>query len=574
MRRVISLLAGGALLAGLPLVVRADAAPIDECDWASFGNGPHHTNAAAPGCSEVDATTVSRLQARMLYRTRDSVTSTPTVVDGVIYVGSWDGTVYAFDATATGVGDPALDASIVEPLWEFDTNAHDQNDVSFGRIVGTAAVTDVGGQRVVVIPAGATVFALNASDGTLLASECLDPRTEGRCEGSDPQIEVESSPVITRDGDDALITIGLDVHNRAGVGRTGIVQLRLTPDLELTPEWKFDPEGVGEDSDNGTYRGEDLLTHKAGTGDGCAGVWGTPAVDTEAGVIVFGTASCKAGDATSGTADVVGESVFATNLQGDFLWRYDPPRPWGTRTDDDFGSSAQIFTAQINGVEQKLVGIGDKQGGYYALSLSGGALVWASQPGQPGHANEDFAIGGIIGTPAVGTATVLDPDSGGLVETTAIFATTAISTPVGQPLGTGTPNQWVDASLAEDPGRMLSIHAIDARNGNILWRSPLTRQSYGHPSFVNGVVLVPSTAGFTVQAYEASTGAPLWISTPLNGAPSSGIAAVGNRIFLGAGTRQTDAGYKVFESDSVLADHVGEDPQERLAGIWGFELAG
>lgn len=597
MRRVLATLLTAGLFAGLPLVALADAgAPgVDECDWSSFGNGPHHTGATAEGCSNVDPTTVATLQPRMLYRTRDSVTSTPVVVDGVLYVGGWDGTVYAFDATATGIGDPTLAGTglnTVEPLWEFDTTTVDQNDVSFGRIVATPAVTDLGGRQVVIVPAGATMFVLDAFTGANLKSLCLDPRTEddavddgdpGRCRGSDPEIEVESSPVLTPDGDDVLITIGLDVHNRPEVGRTGIVQLRLTSDMSLTPEWKFDPEGIDDgDGLDGTYTSAtvgDVLTHKSGTGEGCAGVWGTPAVDAETGVIVFGTASCKiTGDTT--TADVVGESVFAVDLDGRFLWRYDPPRPWGTRTDDDFGSSAQIFT--VDG-EQR-VGIGDKQGWYYSFPLDPGQAdadddgiadpLWISKAGQPGHANENFAIGGIIGTPAVGTATVVDPEAGGLVETTAIFATTAISTPVGQPLGTGTPDQWLDTTLAEDPGRLFSIHAIDARNGNVIWRSPLTRQSYGHPSYSNGVVLVPSTAGFTVVAYEASTGAPLWVSTPLNGAPSSGIAVVGDRIHLGAGTRQTDAGYKVFESDSPMADLIGEDPQERLSGIWAFELAG
>lgn len=583
MRAARSALLAAGLLAGLPFV--ATAAPpstgdgVDPCDWSSFGNGPHHTNAVVEGCSEIGPTTVGSLQPRMLYRTRDSVTSSPVVVDGVLYVGGWDGLVYAFDASATGVGDPSLEGTpvaAVEPLWTFDTNEHDQNSVSFGRIVATPAVADVGGLQVVVVAAGATVFVLDAAGAEdPLAMLCLDPRTDqhaesGRCGGSEPDIEVESSPVLSRDGEDVLITIGLDVHNRADVGRTGIVRLRLTPEMALTPEWKFDPEGVGDpDGLEGTYTGPDLLTYRSGTGDGCAGVWGTPAVDVESEVIVFGTASCKKAGALD-SADVVGESVFAVDLDGGFLWRYDPPRPWGTRTDDDFGASAQIFTVE----DRALVGIGDKQGWYYALDLMSGEPVWASHPGQSGHLNEDFAIGGIIGTPAVGAVTVVDPGSGALVETAAVFATTAISTPVGQPLGTGTPDQWLDAGLAEDPGRMFSVHAIDARNGNVLWRSPLTRQSYGHPTYANGVVLVPSTAGFSVQAYEASTGAPLWSSTPLNGAPSSGIAALGRRIFLGAGTRQTDAGYKVFESDSPVRELIGADPQERLAGIWAFELAG
>lgn len=132
---------------------------------------------------------------------------------------------------------------------------------------------------------------------------------------------------------------------------------------------------------------------------------------------------------------------------------------------------------------------------------------------------------------------------------------------------------------------MLSLHALDAETGAVIWRSVLTRQTYGHPTYANGVVLVTSTVGFAVEAFEASTGAPLWRSQPLNGAPSSGVAVTDDGIYVGAGTRQTDAGFKVFGEDSSLpgpirdatgatpaADLIGADPQERLSGVWAFRL--
>jgi outer membrane protein assembly factor BamB len=131
---------------------------------------------------------------------------------------------------------------------------------------------------------------------------------------------------------------------------------------------------------------------------------------------------------------------------------------------------------------------------------------------------------------------------------------------------------------------MLSLHALDARTGAVRWRQPLTRQTYGHPTFTNGIVFVPSTAGFSVQAFDAGTGVPLWTSPPLNGPPSSGVAVTAAAVYVGAGTRQTDAGFKLTGDDSVLpepvataipgmvTDVVGADPQERTAGIWGFRL--
>lgn len=559
-------------------------APIDECDWTSFRNGLG--NPGASQCDELGLTNVATLRPQLLYRTRDSVTSTPAVVDGRLYVGAWDGTFYAFDTTATGFGDPSLTGqpfATVEPLWTFHVD--DTNGVSFGRIVSSPTVTDIEGTRVVLFAGGATLYALNAGDGSLLAQLCLDPRSDadaaasgGRCAGSaGNEVEVESSPVVVPHPDGSVrILIGQDNHNKPGLGRTGVVKLRLKAvgagDWSLTPEWKFDPEArVAYDEDG---EGVDFLTHLSGTGDGCGGVWGTPAVDPERDIVVFGTASCgrePAGGPTD-TADVAGEKVYAVRYStGEELWRYDPLRPWGTDMDDDFGAATQLF--EVGG--RLVAGAAGKDGWYYALDANDGSVIWRTQVGQPGHTTEGFAVGGVLGSPALGLADGRP----------ALFVTTAISTPVGAGLDSGSPDS-LDGTLAEDPGRMLSLHALDAASGDVLWRTPVTRQTYGHPTYANGLVLVASTVGLAVEAFHADTGVLVWRS-PLNGAPSSGVAVAGNAIYLGAGTRQTDAGFKLEGDDSVVpdglrqvveaagaAEYVGSDPQERLSGVWAFRAVG
>lgn len=525
--------------AGFALAEPAPPAPIDECDWTSFRNGP--ANHGASACTGVDTTNVRTLVPRFLYRTKDSVTSTPAVVDGVLYAGAWDGTVYAFRTDeARGVGDPALpdEVTTVDPLWE--TKLGDTNDVSFGRIVSSPAVVDVDGTRVVLIAGGATLYALDARDGGILAELCLDPRdTPDRCRGSDGvEIEVQSSPTVVRTGGPGVdVVIGLDVHNEPGIGRTGVVRLRLfeagRSGWHLEPVWKFDPES-GQ-----SFAGDDLLTNGSGGGRGCGGVWGTAAVDVDADVVVFGTGSCQ--DGSGG-----GETVFAVRFSdGAERWRF-VARPGEQRDlDDDFGTAAQLFTVG----DELIAGIGGKDGTYYTFDARSGARGWSTQVGQPGHVEEGFAIGGILGSPALG-----DVDG-----RPALFVTTAISVP--------------DETTPGDPQRMLSLHAVDATTGDVLWRTPVTRQTYAHPTYANGIVFVASTAGLSVQAFDADLGgAPLWTSPPLDGAPSSGVAVTDAGIYIGAGTRQTDAGYKVTEDDSAVAGLVGADPQERLAGIWGFEV--
>ena len=669
MRRIIAVVTVAALVGGAPL--GADATGPEECEWASFRHDSHNTAAAPSECTDIDVTNVSSLTGRFLYRTRDSVTATPSIgSDGVVYAASWDGLVYAFPEDATGLGDPSLtDAGlpIVEPVAARPVN--DANGVSFGRVVGSPALVDVGDDHpLVLVAGGSTLYVWQLTDlddgGVEFVEDdslCLDPRTDadaeltgGRCGGSGgDEIEVESSPIVVPHPDGGYwVVVGNSVHNAYDVGRTGMHGLRLTSaenGWTLSVAWKFDPEGEitgSRDGNDGnrthTFSGatysaanfdddEALLTEGAGTGDGCGGVWGTAAVDVTADVVVFGTASCKidtgARGELSGTLGlprngdagepdrVAGEKAFAIALSdGSFRWRFDPPRPWGSSTDDDFGTAAQLFDTG----EELVAGFAGKDGWYYAVPVEQPPAAeepaepsWMSNFGQPGHANNNFAIGGALGSPAIGTA--IDPLTGQRV--TALFATTAISTPVGTPLDYGTPSS-IDESLIvpkgyDDSGdvigagRMLSLHAINALDGRVIWRQALTRQSYAHPTFVHsdlgelgGVVFVPSTVGFSIQAVHSDTGLPLW-SSPLSGPPSSGVSVGRDRIWLGVGTRQTDAGFKLTggdsafnplydglgpllsalpdevdpsSDDSTVTEFTGADPQARIAGIVSFGL--
>jgi hypothetical protein len=272
-------------------------------------------------------------------------------------------------------------------------------------------------------------------------------------------------------------------------------------------------------------------------------------VDVARGLAFFGTGSCSVDGVTTG------ESMWGVDLRsGAMQWVFHPPRD-STRYDDDFGASANVLPGG-------LVGNGSKDGWYYAVAEDpaadgSAALAWATHVGESGHATTDFAVGGVIGTPAVGKVGADD----------AIFVTTAISTPIKGPLDDGFS---LDTTLLEDPSRLLSLSALRASDGALLWRSPLARQSYGAPTYANGVVLVPSTFDFSLQAYDASTGV-LLATIPVGGAPSSAPAIVGDRVFIGAGTRTTDVEFKAF-GGGALDPFVGASPLSPASGVYGFRL--
>jgi len=485
----------------------------DDCSWSQYGYDPGHSFAQHPACSEITALNVGALAPKWVVSTTSPVTASPSVAGGTVYVGANDGMFYAVDAE-TGV-----------IRWTFEVT--DGNSVGFGRIVSSAAIVDVADRKVILFGGGATLYALDADPAAserVLASVCVDPRdpddaTINRCGGSQGDIEIESSPAVVEVDGVTWVLVGMDVHNDRDVGRTGVIALRLEPPAgdeggwSLEPVWKFDPEN------RQTYTGDDLLTTGHGTGDGCGGVWSSPVADVAGDTVIFGTASCSVGSLEEGPLS--GESVFGISLRtGGFRWQYNPRADRGesTRLDDDFGASPNLLP-------NDMVGIGGKDGWYYGLKRDRGDAnsiaegEWATRAGQAGHAGGDFAIGGMIGTAAVGE----------WFDEPAIFATTAISTPLNNS------NDGPDETLLTEPQRMFSIHAISAIDGRILWRSPLSRQSYGAPTYARGLVFVPSTVDLAVNVFHADTGL-LLRRLPVYGAPSSAPAIVGDSIYVGSGT--------------------------------------
>ncbi len=497
---------------------RAGNGPTD-CSWPMFGQNERRLFATPAGCTSVALTTAPTLRPKWYVPMPDEVSASPAVVDGHVFVGDWAGNFYSLSA-ATGA---------IE--WKYTID--DTSSVGFGRIVSSAAYTVVGGRKVVVFGGGATLYVLDATSGARVASQCLDPRADvARCHTPGDQVEIESSPAIVRSGDAATVVVGLDVHNSDHVGRTGIVALTLSADastVQLVPQWKFDPEAP----DGKAYDGPDMLTVGSRTGSGCSDVWGSPTIDVAAGRVFFGTGSCS----DSAAAAAYGEHVFAVSLAtGDRLWSFRAHLDDATGlVDDDFGGAPNLLP---NG----LVGAGSKDGSYYALDPATGAVAWQVQVGQPGHATPGFAVGGILASTAVGKVNGRD----------AIFIATAISTPNDKPISSG-PDTKVPSVVA-DPGRMLSLHAIDVANGSLLWRSPAARQAYGPPTYANGVVLVPSTFDFQLDAFDANTGL-LLVARPFAGPPSSSPVAIGDSVYGGVGT-STGVGSPLAPLGAVYALQV------------------
>jgi outer membrane protein assembly factor BamB len=513
LRKSRSLFARVALLAGVVALVigglPGPASTAATCNWPMYGHDLGHSFAQTPACSNIKQLNASTLRPKWFFNAHSPVTASPSVYDGLVYVGSYDGMFYALKA-ATG-----------KVKWSFKVTDRNQND--YGGVVSSAAIDVIDGKKVVAFGGGSTLYLLDANTGALLASSCFDPRPNPavQCKGSTQTIQIEASPSIVHMGSETRIVAGMDFNEDANVGRAGVIQLRVDhvgSGWSLVPLWKFDPETLQ------TYTTDPL--HSGGLGTGCGNVWSSPAVDTSTGLIFFGVGNCDVRPNPLEPGD--GESIVAISLTtGALVWRY-MPRPADNDLDLDYGASAQLLPGGR-------VGEAGKDGTYYTFSRTPGTAT--PQPQWTSHVAIASDIGGIIGSTSLGRVN----------RKPAIFAASAI------PFSTRVPGQSVQEATRH-PERVFALHAIDATTGASLWNAPTALPAYAATTYANHVVFLPDTFGFQIQAYNANLGVPLW-AFPLGMAPSSAAAIVGSQIFLGGGT--VGAGL----------------PLDTVGGVWSFELA-
>jgi outer membrane protein assembly factor BamB len=88
---------------------------LSACDWAVFRSDPAHTGSSADTSISADALRSGGLHLDWTATAGSAVVSSPAVAGGVVYVGSSDGDLYAFDANGTQqcAGVPKG----CEPLW-------------------------------------------------------------------------------------------------------------------------------------------------------------------------------------------------------------------------------------------------------------------------------------------------------------------------------------------------------------------------------------------------------------------------------------------------------------------------
>ena len=388
------------------------------------------------------------------------VSGTPTVVDDVAYFGDWIGMVRAVEPDS---GDE---------IWTAELG---------GSILGSPAVDG----QALYVASGSTLSRLDRDTGDVVWETSTHEH---------PFAMISASPVVA----DGLVFQGV---------ASGEVAVPM-------PDYTFRGSIAAYDAETGSEVWRLVTTPGDDTAGAGVGIWSTPAVDTERGLLYVGTGNTYE-EPTSPLADGLLAIEYET---GDIAWstQFTNPDVFSagnpTGKDADVGAAPNLWTSG----DLDLVGAGDKTGVYRALDRDTGAVVWETEL-TPGS-----VFGGDIGTSAF------------------VDGKLVVASNVGNP----------DTNV---PTNAAKVFALDPATGDIQWESDdLEGSIYAPVSGVSGVAFVGTTNG-DFFALESATGEELWTYE----APAQtgcGPAIVGGNVLWGYGFRlfegTGDGGLISFQLDT------------------------
>jgi len=305
----------GARLENVAIGTTSAGAP---SEWRMYQHDAGHSAYAMT--SRINTDNVATLGQAWSFQTGDWVSGTPVVGGGLVYIGSWDGKMYALRES---------DGSLV---WSFaaETITIDSCNETYG-IDSTAALVD---GRLYFGSAACTLYSVDAATG----------REIWRTRLADPQqaYHIWSSPLVF----DGKVYVGLASHCVNPCVRGRVVCLSAATGQVL---WTF---------------------HTAREGSTGAAVWSSLAIDSGRNMVYATTGNYCTGD------DTYGDSILALNSDtGLLIWQYKNVARQGDRENLDFGASPVLFDTE--GIPA--LAVGSKDGSVYAVRRETGELLWTTR---------------------------------------------------------------------------------------------------------------------------------------------------------------------------------------------------
>jgi outer membrane protein assembly factor BamB len=446
-------LAAAGLLAALPA-----SAGSPSSNWPAYGLNAAHTsyNAAATAITPHNA---GRLVLAWQFvpdlptlpgQPKNTMFSTPAVVDGVVYTSSYNGYVYAIDEATgtvlwkTGVG------------WQPKTTCFAAGPASSPNVTTDPAT----GRLTVYIGGGdGYLYALDAASGGVVwrAAAALPSPDKN-------DFYLWSSPTVTHH----RIYIGISsMCARPPIPNAGVRSFDQATGAPLA-YWKSLPAGM---------RGASVWSSVSASADGRS-VWAaTGPAQPDTGVLY--------------SISMVRLNARTLKLEDAFQL------PVADRIHDaDFGGTSTLFSAKLGGVRTPMIGECDKNGIYYALErydMAAGA-VWKRQLG--GGYRQDGTIGTCLaaaiwdghrlfaasnsttigGTFHHGSIRRLDPATGAV-----IWATGLAGSVTGSPTMDGRGVIAVATDESDGSGGVNVTYLVRATDGHVLASIPEASHTFAQP---------------------------------------------------------------------------------------------
>ena len=437
-------------------------------DWPTYLATPSRSGTAAD--TGISASSAPQLTVRWTYKTGGTVAASATVVNSVVYVGSWDGYEYALNATTGAL------------LWRTYLGVTTTSNCSPATtgITSSATVQNgvvyVGGGGNATGGTGAYWYALNASTG---AMEWQVYTGDNSAAGG---VYNWSSPLI--DNGYAYIGVSSDCDSPLVQGK--LLQVLLpssapSGDPTLTPAHEADLVPAGQVG---------------------ASVWTSPTFDSATNTVYVTTGN------GSGSGQPYAEAIVAldaSTLAIKDSWQL--PAAAQT-TDSDWGTTPTLFSDSGN---RQLVEALNKNGFAYAWNRSNLAAgpVWQDQVAAAGDCPEcgngsvsSSAFDGTTLYVSGGNTTINNQSASGFVRAVNP-ATGAYRWEHAAPLP-------VLPALAYDNGLVIdgagsTLEVLDATSGAVRYSTQLNASIDAAPSVAEGEI-IESTVNGTVYAFAPATG--------------------------------------------------------------------
>src|SRR5262245_61012582 len=423
--------------AALEAAAGSESEPMGDADWSVGG---HDLSSQRSNGFEdtLGADQVPNLAVAWELDGLEAVVGTPSVVDGVVYVGDETGVVHAVDA---GSGDEE---------WSTELD---------GQVTGALAVTD----DAVYAAVGTSTIRLNRETGEQEWSVTVD---------DDPAAVLYGSPVVV----DGLV----------------IQPVSANPLAPPQDDYTFRGSVVALDEATGDEQWRTYMTANDETSGAGVSVWAGASADAERHLVFVGTGNTyedpmsPLSDSIVAIDDTTGEIAWSTQFTASDVYHIgDATRTEGR--DADVGSTPTLWSVG----DRDLVGAGDKAGMFHALDRETGDVVWETQL-TPGSGS-----GGVIGGSAYAdgrlfvSSNVGDPATNLSTGVAKLFALDAGTGEILWQVDAGT-GVFGAASVADgvvyqgtvDP----AMEAFDAESGASLWKYEPGGSVGGGPSVVDGTL--------------------------------------------------------------------------------------